>query len=582
MTLKHKCLLILSLFPIISQVCTQTLDYKYYRALDYDRNYVMGWRFNDTHIDFELTVNTLGYVGFGFSDVGLMNPADILIGWISEGNMYLGDYHTLADSRTPYNDTSQDWVIQDGKEVNGTTILRFSRQLVTCDDGDRPITKDRIQLIWSFGGEDPELSNGLVPYHGETKRGSTSIILLESDVMPTSFPPANTFSIPLKNHEYIIPATGSTLQCIVFDLKSMIPEGHLIKYEADITPGNEAFVYRMNLYKCDLNDPSLTYSRFECENEAPNSVKSCKNIVATWSMGAQSFHFPENVGIQIGGQNDASSYVLEIHYSKYQETIDQNGVPMAIPDSSGLQITYTTSPIAHQAGMLELGKVISPGWRQIIPEQENSFTSTSVCSPRCMNWGFATDKTPMKAIAVILKGNDVASAIKVRHFRGNRELPWITVDRKFSNFHQAPRLLTTPVTIEPTDTLMVECTFNTSTRTSITVGGWSRVEETCRATVVYYPAKPFDMCLSWSSYDNLYSTNGTKIPEQRAAAFLGNVTQWDAPMKQQLRNALETSSERSICSSMTRQPAYAIDRYNLPAGSVAYKEPDSSCVTPLV
>jgi hypothetical protein len=59
---------------------------------------------------------------------------------------------------------------------------------------------------------------------------------------------------------------------------------------------------------------------------------------------------------------------------------------MAIPDSSGLQITYTTSPIAHQAGMLELGKVISPGWRQIIPEQENSFTSTSVCSPRCMNW----------------------------------------------------------------------------------------------------------------------------------------------------------------------------------------------------
>jgi hypothetical protein len=63
--------------------------------------------------------------------------------------------------------------------------------------------------------------------------------------------------------------------------------------------------------------------------------------------------------------------------------------------------------------------------------------------------GFATDKTPMKAIAVILKGNDVASAIKVRHFRGNRELPWITVDRKFSNFHQAPRLLTTPVTIEP-------------------------------------------------------------------------------------------------------------------------------------
>jgi hypothetical protein len=50
------------------------------------------------------------------------------------------DYHTLADSRTPYMDTDQDWIIQDGEEVNGTTILRFSRMLVTCDDGDRPIT----------------------------------------------------------------------------------------------------------------------------------------------------------------------------------------------------------------------------------------------------------------------------------------------------------------------------------------------------------------------------------------------------------------------------------------------------------
>ena len=63
--------------------------------------------------------------------------------------------------------------------------------------------------------------------------------------------------------------------------------------------------------------------------------------------------------------------------------------------------------------------------------------------------GFSKDKTPINAIAVILKGNDVASAVKVRHFRGKQELPWITLDRKFSNFHQEPRFLSTPVTIEP-------------------------------------------------------------------------------------------------------------------------------------
>lgn len=58
--------------------------------MDYEGNYVMGWRFNDTDIEFELTVKTTGYIGFGISEQGLMNPADMLIGWISQGSMYLG------------------------------------------------------------------------------------------------------------------------------------------------------------------------------------------------------------------------------------------------------------------------------------------------------------------------------------------------------------------------------------------------------------------------------------------------------------------------------------------------------------
>ena len=69
---------------------TQSWDYTYYRALDYEGKYILGWRHNDTDIEFEVTVQTLGYVGFGISRTGDMYPADIMIGWISEGNMYLG------------------------------------------------------------------------------------------------------------------------------------------------------------------------------------------------------------------------------------------------------------------------------------------------------------------------------------------------------------------------------------------------------------------------------------------------------------------------------------------------------------
>jgi hypothetical protein len=62
--------------------------------------------------------------------------------------------------------------------------------------------------------------------------------------------------------------------------------------------------------------------------------------------------------------------------------------------------------------------------------------------------GFATDKTPITVIGVILKGNDVAKRIKLRHFREDQELPWIAYDRKFSNFFQAPKLLDAPITID--------------------------------------------------------------------------------------------------------------------------------------
>lgn len=44
-------------------------------------------------------------------------------------------------------DASQDWIIQDGSEQNGTTVLRFSRKLVTCDPTDQPITVTALKVF---------------------------------------------------------------------------------------------------------------------------------------------------------------------------------------------------------------------------------------------------------------------------------------------------------------------------------------------------------------------------------------------------------------------------------------------------
>ena len=51
------------------------------------------WQYNDTHITFEVHVDTLGYVGFGLSPNGKMFPADVVVGWVKDGEVHFSVCH---------------------------------------------------------------------------------------------------------------------------------------------------------------------------------------------------------------------------------------------------------------------------------------------------------------------------------------------------------------------------------------------------------------------------------------------------------------------------------------------------------
>ena len=55
---------------------------------------------------------------------------------------------------------------------------------------------------------------------------------------------------------------------------------------------------------------------------------------------------------------------------------------------------------------------------------------------------------PIHIVGVIFHGNDIAKEMKLNHFRGNVELPWISVDRKYDSFYQVARMLENPVLVE--------------------------------------------------------------------------------------------------------------------------------------
>lgn len=151
--------------------------------LDSKYKYNLQWKVDWTNrrISFNVTVATLGYVGFGIakqlSQTG-MTGADIVIGGVrSNGSVYFSDRYAIGN-QLPREDPqgSQDWKLHAGYKNETHTFLSFSRPFDTCDgDYDVPITDDLSTLIWAYGEKDDELS-----YH-RRNRGSFPVYLLDPE-----------------------------------------------------------------------------------------------------------------------------------------------------------------------------------------------------------------------------------------------------------------------------------------------------------------------------------------------------------------------------------------------------------------
>ncbi|PSN58486.1 hypothetical protein C0J52_00767 [Blattella germanica] len=57
-------------------------------SAELDPNYTVFWTPGQEDITFEVQVRTLGYVGFGFSEDGKMPGADLVVGWVKDGNVF--------------------------------------------------------------------------------------------------------------------------------------------------------------------------------------------------------------------------------------------------------------------------------------------------------------------------------------------------------------------------------------------------------------------------------------------------------------------------------------------------------------
>ena len=100
-----------SLFSIwVLSKCDWIDEFDYNQYLDDDETFRLFWTIlNGTHVEFGVSAQTTGWVGFGISPTGQMPLSDIAFAWFDDTDLsvHLEDRHTVGRS-TPIIDDQQD------------------------------------------------------------------------------------------------------------------------------------------------------------------------------------------------------------------------------------------------------------------------------------------------------------------------------------------------------------------------------------------------------------------------------------------------------------------------------------------
>ncbi|XP_030746402.1 MOXD1 homolog 2 [Sitophilus oryzae] len=485
-TFRRLFLVFSGLVCLVDVVLSARWSHSTYLSPDYRLLWSLGPGPQD--ITFEVQVRTLGYVGFGFSRDGRMAGADMVVGWVDQGQVYFQDRHVKdspgsAMDREPEVDPSQDYQLLLGYENSTHTVLRFRRRLDTCDHHDIPITNDTMRIVWAFHRDEPlggAVGPKSLPRHDLGNRGAQSLYLVQRADQEAPRPEETARMWELRNPAVEPPSIpGDTLYwCRVFKIPASISrKHHLIRYEPLQAVTGTNGLQHVVLYECQDSPriEKLADSPGRQCHESHSEPLMCNTVVASWAKGSEGFSFPPEAGYPLDTNN--KYYLMETHYVS---PIDSN---VGSIDGSGLRLYYTPELRRHDAGVISIG--MDPNWRHIIPPGQNRVVSSGHCVSECTRQAFPNSGINM--FAVVMKTHRIGKQVALKHIRGSTELPPIAADDNVDSDYQEYRKLEVPVRILPSDHLITECTYNSSGRSAITLGGLTSREETCLVMGLYYP-----------------------------------------------------------------------------------------------
>eukprot|EP00775_Hariotina_reticulata_P006321 gene6321-6556_t len=419
------------------------------------------------------------YLGIGLSELGSMKGADVwLLNKTSSGSWELVDAYAPGFVK-PVADAHQDLKLL-GVESNGngSLIAAWRRFLAPCDLQDLPIIADTpIHVIWAHHNDGG--------YHGTSSRGGKVVNFIPAasnvaHLANTSQPLASDVKTLDLVYNVTIPPQETSYFIHYFKLPSD-KKYHIVKYEPI---GHLPQLHHGVAYSClpDQNEkvaalPSLgPFDRFHtqmlCEQFYMLLTPNFTNVL------------PPIVGLPMG-TNNSLWVALELHYNNPELV---SGIK---DERAGIRVYYTDKLRPQDMGLITLNQPVLA----IPPGVAHYPANVSVCPSSCTQ----RFRQPKNLLASFLHMHGVGKSIIVRRYREGRELSPIADLRAFDYpFQGVSPIPPEARVLQPGDMLTLQCTFDSTERTNVTLGGFGTREEMCFAWLEYYPAQDgMGLCYSY-------------------------------------------------------------------------------------
>jgi len=130
---------------------------EYLGEMSYD-NYEIRWLADDQYVYIGIKAKTTGWVAVGIKPTLAMKDADIILGFVEDGEATVFDQFSIGANGPHPSDTelggSNDILDFGGSEEGGHTTIEFKRALNTGDEYDNELSPGTNKIIWSYGSTD--------------------------------------------------------------------------------------------------------------------------------------------------------------------------------------------------------------------------------------------------------------------------------------------------------------------------------------------------------------------------------------------------------------------------------------------